>query len=212
MGHMIESVLKRRGIEIAAISEDVCSIDPALAAESVCIDFTTPDAFRANYPYLAANFKAAVVGTTGWNDIEAEVCEAFTKAGHVLIHSSNYSLGVNAVFAAIRRLGEVLNGYGYEPHIDETHHIHKLDAPSGTAKTMASLVEKSLGVKPEIESFRIGEVPGTHVLTLSSSVDKITLSHEAFSREGFAEGAVVAATMCENLRSGAYNFEDLLLS
>lgn len=212
MGHMIESVLKRRGIEIAAVSEDVCSIDPALAAESVCIDFTTPDAFRANYPFLAANFKATVVGTTGWNDIEDKVYSAFEEAGHVLIHSSNYSLGVNAVFAAIRRLGEVLKGYGYQPHIEETHHIHKLDAPSGTAKTMASLVEQSLGEKPEIESFRIGEVPGTHVVSLTSSVDKITLTHEAFSREGFAEGAVVAALMCENLKPGVYNFEDLLLA
>ena len=81
MGHMIESVLKEKGIELALASEDVCAVDPALARECVCIDFTTPDAFRSNYPYLAANFKAVVVGTTGWDDIRAQVVDTFRREG-----------------------------------------------------------------------------------------------------------------------------------
>ncbi|MCQ2157299.1 MAG: 4-hydroxy-tetrahydrodipicolinate reductase [Bacteroidales bacterium] len=210
MGHMIESVLIRKGIEIAERTEDVCSLDPALAGECVCIDFTTPDAFRSNYRFLAENFKAVVVGTTGWNDIERDVFKCFEENGTALVHSSNYSIGVNAVFAAVERIGETLKGYGYVPHIDETHHIHKLDAPSGTAKTLAGIVEGSLGVKPEINSYREGEVPGTHVTEFKSGVDRISVTHEAFSREGFAEGAVVAALMTEGLE-GVHDFKELIL-
>ena len=210
MGHMIENVLKRKGIELAAASEDVCSIDPALASECICIDFTTPDAFRSNYEFLARNFKAVVVGTTGWNDISDKVIKCFEDAGTTMIYSSNYSIGVNAVFAAVERLGSVLKGYGYCPHVDETHHIHKLDAPSGTAKTLGDIVEENLGVKPEITSHRIGEVPGTHMVEFGSDVDRITLCHEAYSREGFAEGAVVAAMMSENIK-GVHNFKELIL-
>ena len=210
MGHMIEDVLKRRGIEIAAASEDVCSTDPALASQCVCIDFTTPDAFRANYEFLARNFKAVVVGTTGWNDIADKVIRCFEDADTTMIYSSNYSIGVNAVFAAVERLGTVLKGYGYTPHVDETHHIHKLDAPSGTARTLGCIVEESLGAKPEITSHRIGEVPGTHVVEFGSDVDRITVSHEAFSREGFAQGAVVAALMTEDIK-GVHNFNELIL-
>ncbi len=210
MGHMIEDVLNRRGIEIAAATEDVLSTPPSLASQCVCIDFTTPDAFRANYRFLAENFKAVVVGTTGWNDIEGDVFRCFEENGTTLIHSSNYSIGVNAVFAAVEKIGEILKGYGYSPHIDETHHIHKLDAPSGTAKTLAGIVEGSLGVKPEIRSFREGEVPGTHVTEFESGVDRISVTHEAFSREGFAEGAVVAALMTESLK-GVHDFKELIL-
>ena len=210
MGHMVEAVLQRRGIELALATEDVCSVDPALAKECVCIDFTFPSSFRAKYPWLAGHFKAVVVGTTGWNDIKDEVVAAFEAAGTPMIYSSNYSIGVNAVFAALEKVGSILKGNGYVPHIDETHHIHKLDAPSGTAKTMGAIVEEALGVAPDIESFREGEVPGTHVVKFRSDVDEIVVSHEAFSRQGFAEGAVVAALMTEGL-TGVHTFNELIL-
>lgn len=210
MGHMVEAVLQRRGIELALATEDVCSVDPALAGECVCIDFTFPSSFRANYPWLAQHFKAVVVGTTGWNDIKDEVVAAFEAAGTPMIYSSNYSIGVNAVFAALEKVGSILKGNGYVPHIDETHHIHKLDAPSGTAKSMALIVANALGVAPEIDSYREGEVPGTHVVKFKSDVDEIVVSHEAFSRQGFAEGAVVAALMTEGL-TGVHTFNELIL-
>ena len=209
MGHMIEEVLLRRGIELVEASEDVCATDPAVARECVCIDFTTPAAFRANYKWIAEHFKAAVVGTTGWEDIKGDVVEAFYSAGTPMIYSSNFSIGVNAVFAALEKVCDTLKGYGYVPHIEETHHIHKLDAPSGTAITLGALVEKSLGEKPEITSVREGEVPGIHTLTLKSDCDELTLRHEAFSREGLAKGAVVAALMTEGLR-GVHEFSELL--
>ena len=107
MGHMVEAVLQRRGIELVCASEDICAIPKEVAKACVCIDFTTPDAFRANYRTLAENFKAVVVGTTGWNDIKAEVFDAFEKAGTPMIWGSNYSVGVIALFATILS-GEVI--------------------------------------------------------------------------------------------------------
>lgn len=209
MGHMVEKELQKRGIELVEASEDITGTDPAVAGECVCIDFTTPDAFRANYPFIAQHFKAAVVGTTGWNDILADVKQAFEAAGTPLIYASNFSLGVNALFAAAARASALLKGAGYTPEIEEIHHIHKLDAPSGTAITLGALVEKELGVKPEIGSVREGEVPGIHTLTLKSDCDQLTLRHEAFSREGLAKGAVVAALMTEGLK-GVHEFSELL--
>jgi 4-hydroxy-tetrahydrodipicolinate reductase len=209
MGHMVEKELQRRGIELVAASEDITATPKDVAAECVCIDFTTPEAFRANYPFIAANFKAAVIGTTGWNDIKADVIKAFENAGTPMIYASNFSLGVNALYKAVEKVATLLKDAGYTPEIEEIHHIHKLDAPSGTAKTLAEKVQQHFGVKPEITSIREGEVAGIHTLTLESDCDKLTFTHEAFSREGFAKGAVVAATMTEGLK-GVHEFGDLL--
>ena len=209
MGHMIEKELLHRGIELVEASENISATDPDIARECVCIDFTTPEAFRANYAFIAMHFKAAVVGTTGWNDIQADVRRTFEEAGTPLIYASNFSLGVNALFAAAAKASALLKGAGYVPAIEEIHHIHKLDAPSGTAITLGNLVEKALGEKPEITSVREGEVPGIHTLSLKSDCDELTLRHEAFSREGLAKGAVVAALMTEGLE-GVHEFSELL--
>jgi len=210
MGHMIEAILLRKGIELVQASEDICATDPKVAKECVCIDFTQPDSFKANYKFLADNFKAVVVGTTGWNDIFNDVVSYFYTAGTPMVYSSNYSIGVNAVFAALEKVSDILKGKGYVPHIEETHHIHKKDAPSGTAKEMARIVTDHLGVRTDITSVREGEVPGIHVVKFKSAVDKIKISHEAFSREGFAEGAVVAAELTEGL-TGVHDFKELIL-
>lgn len=209
MGHMIEKELLNRGVELVEASENIMATDPELAKDCVCIDFTTPEAFRTNYAFIARHFKAAVVGTTGWNDIRAEVRRTFEEAGKPMIYASNFSLGVNALFAAARKASALLKGAGYVPSIEEIHHIHKLDAPSGTALTLGDLVENALGEKPEISSVREGEVPGIHTLTLKSDCDELTLRHEAFSREGLAKGAVVAALMTEGLQ-GVHEFGELL--
>ena len=210
MGHMVEERLRARGIEPALCSEDICSVDPALAREAVCIDFTFPEAFRANYRFIAQHFKAAVVGTTGWYDIKDEVLAEFEKQGCTLIWSANFSIGVIALFAAVEKVSAILKDKGYTPHISETHHIHKLDKPSGTAKILGDIVEKNLGEKPDIESFREGEVPGIHTVELKGSCDRLSFTHEAFSREGLAEGAVIAALMTEGL-TGVHEFKDLII-
>lgn len=210
MGHMVEEALKRRGIELALATEDVCNVPRDLAKECVCIDFTTPEAFRANYPVIAGLFKAVVVGTTGWYDIKDDVFAAFEKEGTPLVWASNFSIGVNAFFAAVERACEVLKGQGYTPHVEEIHHIHKLDAPSGTAKSIAGIIADTLGEMPEIGAQRIGEVPGTHTAEFTSGVDKLSFTHEAFSRQGFAEGAVAAALLTEGLQ-GVYEFKEIIL-
>ncbi len=210
MGHIVEEVLHDWGFELALATEDVRATPPALAAECVCIDFTTPDAFRANYPFIAEHFKAAVIGTTGWNDICSEVIGAFEEHGTPMIHTSNFSLGVNAFFAAVIRTCQVLKDRGYVPEIEEIHHIHKLDAPSGTAKTLAALVMKHMGVKPEITSRREGEIPGIHTIEFRCGCDRLVFTHEAFSRRGFAEGAVLAAQLTEKL-TGVHEFLDVIL-
>ena len=210
MGHMVEASLAERGIELVLATDDVCSVDDALASGCVCIDFTTPDAFMANYPEIARKFKAAVVGTTGWYDIREDVFEAFRSRGKTLVWASNFSIGVNAFFAAVQRACEVLKGQGYTPSVEEIHHIHKLDAPSGTAKSIGRIIEDTLGVAPQIGSRRIGEVPGTHTAEFTSGVDRLSFTHEAFSRKGFADGAVYAAVLADGAE-GIYEFKDLIL-
>lgn len=187
MGRMIEQVLAQRGIECAGVSEDIASFDSNIAAESVCIDFTTPAAIHTNYKVLADKFKATVIGTTGWNDIKDEVKQYFEQAGKTMIYSSNFSVGVNLLFAAVDYLTKkmAVNG-GYSPYIIEKHHIHKLDAPSGTARTLADIIEDNLGTNIDIQSVRCGEIPGIHTVGFEGDVDRITVTHEAFSRMGFA--------------------------
>ncbi len=127
-----------------------------------------------------------------------------------MIHASNFSIGVNVTFALAELAAKKLKGAGYAASIVETHHVHKLDAPSGTAASIAAIVRQHSGSEVPIESLRIGEVAGIHELTFESGCDKISIRHEAFSRKGFAEGAVTAAQMTEGL-SGVYEFKDLIL-
>ena len=123
MGHMVEKELERKGLRPLLCSEDICGVDPALCAGAVCIDFTSPAAFRANYPFIARHFRAAVVGTTGWDDIREEVFRAFSEAGTTLVYTSNFSIGVNALFAAVKKMAPLLQGY--TAAIEEIHHVHK---------------------------------------------------------------------------------------
>ena len=211
MGRMVESIVLSRNIEYAGWSEAVTETDPALAKECVCIDFTTPAAFRANYRFLAENFKAVVVGTTGWADIRDEVVAYFEKCGTPMIWASNFSVGVNVFFAVIDHISKLLGRTGgYSPYMVEMHHCHKLDAPSGTAKTLADIVDANMGTDTDIQSVRCGEIPGIHTVGFEGLNDRITLTHEAFSREGFAAGAVEAALMTEGL-SGVHEFKELLM-
>ena len=210
MGRMIEQVLAQRGIECVGISEDIASFDDKIAAESVCIDFTTPAAIHSNYKALADKFKAAVIGTTGWNDIKDEVKSYFEQAGKTMIYSSNFSVGVNLLFAAVDYLTKkmAVNG-GYSPYIIEKHHIHKLDAPSGTARTLADIIEDNLDTTVDIQSVRCGKIPGIHSVGFEGDVDRITITHEAFSRMGFAQGAVEAAIKADRMQ-GVHDFKDII--
>lgn len=218
MGKMIEGVLQSRGLTCSGKSEDIVSVDKEVAKRSICIDFTTPDAFRANYKFIAENFAAAVVGTTGWYDISGEIFDYFEKCHTPLIWGSNFSVGVNVLSAAVDLVSKLLakNG-GYAPYIVEKHHCHKLDAPSGTAKTLAADIDRNMGLKTDVASVRVGELAGIHTVGFEGSCDRLTLEHEAFTRQGFAEGAVMAAGMADNLLGNSarernvYEFRELFI-
>ena len=210
MGKMIEKIVLSRNLDYAGWSEAVTETDPELAKECVCIDFTTPAAFRANYRFLAENFKAVVVGTTGWMDIKDEVIAYFEKCGTPMIWASNFSIGVNVFFAVTEHISKLLgHAGGYSPYMIEMHHCHKLDAPSGTARSLADIVDCNMNTKTDIQSVRCGEIPGIHTIGFEGLNDRITMTHEAFSREGFAAGAVAAALKTEGL-TGVHEFKTLL--
>ena len=211
MGRMIEKIILDRGLDYAGWSEAVTETDPDLAKQCVCIDFTTPAAFRANYRFLAENFGAVVIGTTGWADIKDEVIAYFEKCGTPMIWASNYSIGVNVFFAVTDYVTRLLGKTGgYSPYMVEMHHCHKLDAPSGTARSLADIVDANMNVETDIQSVRCGEIPGIHTIGFEGLNDRITMTHEAFSREGFAAGAVEAALMTEGI-TGVHEFRELLL-
>ena len=223
MGRMIESIILSRGLEYAGWSEAVTETDPALAKECVCIDFTTPAAFRANYRFLAENFKAVVVGTTGWMDIKDEVVAYFEKCGTPMIWATNFSVGVNVMFAVTDYMSRLLGQFGgYSPYMVEMHHCHKLDAPSGTAITLAQGILENCQRKESwvegwttnptelgVASLRRGVVPGIHTIVWESEQDTITLSHSAKGRRGLAMGAVMAAEFAAG-KKGIFSMNDLL--
>lgn len=199
MGHMIEDIAISRGHDIVCIVDPNLTLTPsplgegrynnmeALKTAEVAIEFTTPATAEANVRMCWAAGLPVVCGSTGWD--AAKLMAEAEETDHKLIWKSNFSIGVNVMFEISQKLAAMLKPYGYEISMQEIHHIHKLDKPSGTAKTLAECV----GYTGEIESIREGEVPGTHSITWTSDVDKITLTHEAFGRQGFALGAVVAA-------------------
>lgn len=226
MGREIEKICRARGHNI------VCTIDvneedkfesEAFKSADVAIEFTSPDSAFNNYKRAFAHNIPVVSGTTGWLDHIDEVKEACEKEKQTFFYASNFSLGVNILFAVNKYLANIMNDFEeYEVHVDETHHIHKLDAPSGTALTIADGILESITRKKQwkleeqssnedlrINAFREGEVPGIHTITYESEVDSITLSHNAKSRKGFALGAVVAAEFAAK-NKGFLGMEDLL--
>lgn len=213
MGKMVEATLAQQGISCLGHTNEVAHYEHPEAKQAVCIDFSTPAAFRANYQAIAGKFKAAVVGTTGWQDIADEVLDAFKQAGTTLIWASNFSVGVNVTTAAVELISSLLGkAGGYAPWIVEKHHTHKLDAPSGTAKTLGAAVERGMHVPCPISAVRVGELAGTHTIGFEGTADRITVEHEAFSRQGFASGAVLAAQMTQQVPQGSvHEFKELFL-
>lgn len=224
MGHVIEEIAMARGHEI------VCRIDvdnqhdfesEAFASADVAIEFTTPATAVENYRRAFAAGVPVVSGTTGWLDRMPEI-EKACEEGATFFYASNFSLGVNVFFAVNRWLASVMNYFDdYHVSLEEIHHIHKLDHPSGTAITLAdgiienidrlsqwSETQQAADVLP-IVAQREGEVPGTHIVRYDSEVDTITIEHRAKSRRGFALGAVVAAEFTVG-KKGFLTMSDML--
>ena len=180
-----------------------------LANIDVVIDFTTPESVSPNIAKCVAARKPMVVGTTGWYDELERVKQGVERAGSALVFGANFSYGVNLFFQIARAATPAL-GHGYKGHITERHHVHKKDAPSGTAVALQRVVAQASGVKVEITSEREGDVMGFHQLELTSSRDRIILSHDVKSRRTFAEGAVLAAEWIVG-KTGFYDFKDIFL-
>ncbi len=200
-GHTVEIIEVNENRNAAALTKQ------RLAGVDAVIDFTTPDAVMANIDATIRAGVNMVVGTTGWYAELPHVRNQVERANTGFIWASNFSIGVNLFFAIVREGAKALK-YGYEAQITETHHIHKLDAPSGTAVSLAKTIETFGGKKPPIDSVREGEVVGIHSIQLKSAADTITLTHEALNRQGFAEGAVRAAEWVKGKR-GFYEFQEV---
>ena len=223
MGKMIEQIAKDRGHEIVCVididnQEDFDS--PQFASADVAIEFTNPTAAYGNYLRAFKHNVKVVSGSTGWmKEHGDDVKRMCSEGGQTLFWASNFSVGV-AIFSAVNRyLAKIMNQFPqYDVKMEETHHIHKLDAPSGTAITLAEEIISDLDRKDKwvkgvqrnadgtvtgtndvpadelpIESIRRDEVPGIHSVIYDSEADCITITHDAHSRKGFALGAVLAA-------------------
>jgi len=226
MGHEIENIALQRGHHIVA-KIDLTTNDtfdsPAFRSADVAIEFTRPDAVVAN---LRSCFKATipvVCGTTGWSEQLPVLQQEMEVANGTLFWSSNFSLGVNLFFALNRYLAKLMNPFSdYNVRMVEVHHTQKLDAPSGTAITLAENILSELDRKTEwvketeqqsnqlaIASVREGNVPGIHEVIYESEMDSISIKHDAKSRRGFALGAVLAAEFAHD-KKGFLGMNDLL--
>ena len=211
-GSLVAEVGRERGHHVQSIDEDVNQKGAWLTPENlhdidVAIDFTSPEAVLANIEGCLRAKKAMVVGTTGWYGEIDRVRKAVEEAGTGFVFGANFSYGVNLFFQMLKSAAPALS-HDYTGHLTEIHHIHKKDAPSGTAIAMQRLLEQATGKHVEISSEREGEVTGTHALELDSAGDRIVLTHEAKSRRTFAEGAMLAAEWIVG-KSGFYDFKDV---
>lgn len=220
MGRAIEKVAIDRGHEIV-IRKDVEPIEVDLNIADAAIDFSHPSAAFDNIKSCIDSGVPVVSGTTGWLDQFDEIKSYCDEKEGSFIYASNFSIGVNLFFNLNTYLAQMMkNIKGYEVDMEEIHHIHKLDKPSGTAISLANdiLAESqktgwSIDSPEENKLFinvkREGEVPGTHVVQYASAIDGIEIKHTAFNREGFALGAVVAAEWLQH-KKGVFNMKDVL--
>ncbi len=225
MGKAIERTALERGHHIAGkIDINNAGELEVLPAEAVdvAIEFSAPEAAYANIKRCLEKGWPVVSGTTGWLDYKAEVETLTSEHAGAFFYASNYSIGVNLFFRLNRTLARLMKNQNFDVSMKEVHHIHKLDAPSGTAITLAEGIRvensevKGWSLLPEhkenhvpILSEREGEVPGTHIVTYQSEVDTLEISHTAHSRQGFALGAVVAAEWLRG-KQGVFGMDDLL--
>lgn len=221
MGKTIEKFAQERNHEIVFIL-DKNEEKGSLAEAEVAINFSVPEAAVKNIKLALGKKIPVICGTTGWLDFYDEVTSFCNTNKTAFLYASNFSIGVNLFFKINELAAKLMKPHSeeYKPSIQEIHHTHKLDAPSGTAITIAeSLVDTghfstwelngTTDKKLNIESVREGEVPGTHSITYHSQVDEISLKHEAFSRDGFALGAVIAAEWILN-KKGVFSMQDVL--
>ncbi len=226
MGHIIEKIALERGHEVV-VKIDKDNQEDFESSEfknsDVAIEFSMPTSAMDNYAKCFAAHIPVVAGTTGWLSKMDEIKEACKDGAQTFFYASNYSIGVNIFFALNKYLARIMNKFPqYDVRMEETHHIHKLDSPSGTAISLAEGLIENLDSKTKwnetqtpsldevgITAFRRDEVPGIHTIIYESGVDTISMTHDAKSREGFALGAVVAAEFLHD-KKGFYTMDDMM--
>jgi 4-hydroxy-tetrahydrodipicolinate reductase len=224
MGKIIERLAISRGHEIVSIynsqkpfkGNEECTAD-------VAIEFTRPDTVVEHIKTAIGQKLPIVVGTTAWSKSQEEIFELVSQTQGSLLYASNFSVGVNIFQQLTEKLAQLIESQAqYTLRIEETHHLQKLDAPSGTAVTLAEgiianntnynewqLGNEVLSNQISIVAHREPDVPGTHEVFATSTIDTITLSHEAHSREGFALGAILAAEFLLG-KQGVFTMKDVL--
>lgn len=226
MGKTIEKIALERGHKIVS-TIDIDNLQdfdsPAFKSADVAIEFTQPESAIRNIRSCFAAKVPVVCGTTGWSKDIEQVKQEMKQADGTLFWTSNFSLGVNVFFAVNKYLAKIMNEFpSYNVEMTEIHHTQKLDAPSGTAITLAEGILENLDRKTAwsnevegkstdiaIKAIREGQVPGTHIINYKSEIDVISISHEAKSRHGFAFGAVVAAEFTAG-KKGYLSMNDML--
>lgn len=216
MGKMIEQLAHSRSMEVAARFDidDPLQNDrktrERLEGVDTLIEFSTPEHVLENIEIGLALGKQLVIGTTGWHQHLKSIQIQVETAGTGLVYASNFSLGVNLFYEIASFAGRILSRFdAYDPYIEEAHHRFKKDAPSGTALVIKECIQEFYSRDIPVTSVRAGYIPGTHSVNFDSRADSIQLSHTARNREGFAEGALLAAEWIVN-RQGCYNFRDVL--
>ena len=211
-GSVVAEVGRERGHEVRVLRSSDNTEAAGLTLDclkdiDVVVDFTNAQSATANIEACARHRKNMVVGTTGWYNELPKIRGMVEVAGIGFLYGSNFSIGVN-LFLEVARTSAAALKHGYFGQIFERHHVHKKDAPSGTAISLQSIVQQASGAEVEITSFREGEVVGMHELVYESPDDDIYLCHDAKSRRGFAQGAVRAAEWIRG-KKGVYEFRDI---
>ena len=230
MGHEVEQIALQRGHEVAYridTEQDWYRNIDGIADCDVVIEFSTPATAIANIEKCFELDIPMVIGTTGWYAHLDEISSRCQNEGHTLFYAPNFIIGMNFVFKMNKEMAKFAQKYDYQLDITETHHIHKLDKPSGTAVKLAEdIIDNNenyeywmLDDEDEpldnndkmlrVNAIREGEVFGIHEIKALSDCDEITLRHEAFSRKGFATGAVIAAEFIQN-KKGVFTMKDII--
>lgn len=211
MGRTVADLAARQGHAVAGSygAGAAPSGADALRRADVAIDFSAGEAVEEHVTLCLDAGVPIVVGTTGWQDRFEQVRARVEEEGGALVHGANFSVGVNLFYRVVREAALLLPAAGYAPFLEEAHHAAKRDAPSGTALHLQGLVAEASGIEAAVAVTRAGFIPGTHRVGFDAAPDQIVLTHTARSREGFAAGALLAASWIVG-RKGVHAFADVL--
>ena len=223
MGHIIDEIATKKGHEVVARLNETPTLEN-LNNPDVVIEFSNPEVAFNNIKVCLENKIPVICGTTGWLDRKAEIEEIAVENNSAFLYGSNFSLGVNLFFALNEKLANLMKDFSeYNIQLEEIHHTHKKDAPSGTAISLAEGIiknnerfdawklDETLNKELGIFAIRQDEVPGTHSVYYKSEVDEIEIKHTAFNRNGFAIGAIIAAEWIIG-KSGNFTMNDVLFN